>query len=132
MAAAGAVLLSRATAGSSYVTGLLPGLVIVGLGTGLVFVAVSVSAMAGIPAQHAGMASGFMMTGHEVGAAVGVAFVSAVATTAGSLTSVVGTAEGYDRGLLAIALICIASAAVAVVTMPKVRLGGGAAMHMHH
>jgi hypothetical protein len=34
----------------------------------MVFVPVSVTAMAGIPAQHAGMASGFPMTGDEVGA----------------------------------------------------------------
>jgi hypothetical protein len=33
------------------------------------------------------MASGFLMTGHEVGAALGVAMVSVVSATAGSLTS---------------------------------------------
>ena len=132
VAASGAVLLSRATATSSYLTGLLPGLVILGVGAGVVFVAVSVSAMAGIPAQHAGMASGFLMTGHEVGAAVGVAVVSAVATTAGSLTNVAGATSGFGRGLLAIAVMCVASAAVAFVTMPKVRIAAGAGMHMHH
>jgi EmrB/QacA subfamily drug resistance transporter len=132
VAASGAALLSRATEGSSYLTGVLPGLVILGLGSGLVFVAVSVSAMAGIPAQHAGLASGFLMTGHEVGAAVGVAVVSAVATTAGSLTTVAGAADGFGRGLVAIAVICVASAAVAFRSMPKVRLAGAAGMHMHH
>ena len=126
------MLLSRASAGSSYLTGLLPGLVILGLGTGLVFVAVSVSAMAGIPAQHAGLASGFLMTGHEVGAAVGVAVVSAVATTAVSLMTASGAADGFPRGLLAVALICAASAAVTFGTMSKQRASGGAGMHMHH
>ena len=66
---------------------LLPGLVILGLGAGMVFVAVSGSAMGGIPDEHAGMASGFMMTGHEVGAALGVAVLSAIATSAGALTT---------------------------------------------
>ena len=37
------------------------------------------TAMAGIPASHAGVASGFLMTGHEIGAALGVAILSAVA-----------------------------------------------------
>ena len=32
-------------------------------------VPVSVTSMTGIPASHAGVASGFLMTGHEVGAA---------------------------------------------------------------
>lgn len=131
-AAGGALLLSRASADSSYATGLLPGLFILGVGTGLVFVAVSVSAMAGIPAQHSGLASGFLMTGHEVGAAVGVAVVSAVATTAGSLVSASGVATGFGRGLAAVAVICVASAAVAYATMAKAALGAGAAMHMHH
>ena len=66
---------------------LMPGLIVVGLGAGMVFVSVSASAMAGIPAQHSGMASGFLMTGHEVGAALGVAVISAVATSAGVLTT---------------------------------------------
>ena len=70
-----------------FATDLLPGLLVLGLGVGMVFVAVSVTAMAGIPAQHAGVASGFLMTGHEIGAALGVAVLSAVATTAGSLTT---------------------------------------------
>ena len=82
----GALLLSRCRR-RHYISDLLPGLLVLGFGVGLVFVSVSVTAMTGIPAQHAGMASGFLMTGHEVGAALGVAVVSAVAATAGSLTS---------------------------------------------
>ena len=62
--------------------GLLPGLLVLGVGIGLLFVAVSITAMAGIPGQHAGMASGFLMTGHEIGAALGVAVLAAVATAA--------------------------------------------------
>ena len=49
----------------------------------MVFVSVSVTSMAGIPASHAGVASGFLMTGHEIGAALGVAILSAVASSAG-------------------------------------------------
>ncbi len=49
----------------------------------MVFVPVSVTSMAGIPASHAGVASGFLMTGHEIGAALGVAVLSAVASSAG-------------------------------------------------
>ncbi len=44
------------------------------------FVPVSVTAMAVIPPQHAGMASGFLMTGVKVGAGLGVALLSAVGT----------------------------------------------------
>ena len=71
----------------------------------MVFVAVSVTSMAGIPAQHAGMASGFLMTGHEVGAALGVAVLSAVATAAGSLTDAAGVVDGFTAAFLAAAVL---------------------------
>jgi hypothetical protein len=58
-----------------------------GPGVGMVFAPVPVSCMAGIPASHAGVASGFLMTGREIGAALGVADLSAVASTAGSLAT---------------------------------------------
>jgi EmrB/QacA subfamily drug resistance transporter len=126
----GAVLLSRATADASYVANLLPGLVVLGFGAGMVFVAVSGSAMGGIPDEHAGLASGFMMTGHEVGAALGVAVLSALATSAGALTTPGGAADAFSRGALGAGLISVAFAAFAVVRMPATR-GGGGHLHMH-
>ena len=79
MVAGGAVLLAQASASASFASDVLPAMVVIGLGVGMVFVPVSVTAMAGIPPQHAGVASGFLMTGHEVGAALGVAVLAAVA-----------------------------------------------------
>ena len=79
-----ALLLSTAGSDAHYATDILPGLSALGLGVGMVFVPVSVTSMAGIPASHAGVASGFLMTGHEIGAALGVAVLSAVASTAGT------------------------------------------------
>ena len=89
----GAVLLAQASTGATFASDVLPGMAIIGLGVGMVFVPVSVTAMAGIPPQHAGMASGFLMTGHEVGAALGVAVLSAIAATAGTLTTADGRRE---------------------------------------
>jgi hypothetical protein len=107
-------------------------MLVLGFGVGLVFVAVAVTAMAGIPAQHAGMASGFLMTGHEVGAALGVAVLSAVATAAGSLTDATGVVDGFTAGFLAAAVVAVAFGVVAYLRMPAARMDGAAAMHMHH
>ena len=96
------------SAGDSYAADVLPGLVVVGFGAGMVFVAVSASAMTGIPAQHSGLASGFLMTGHEVGAALGVAVLSAVATTAGALTTVDGASAAVGRGFAGAAVWTLA------------------------
>ena len=79
LAAIGAGLLSTAPGSAHYAPDLMPGLLVLALGVGIVFVAVSETAMKGIPPQHAGMASGFLMTGPEVGAALGVAVLSAIA-----------------------------------------------------
>lgn len=130
--AGGAVLLAQASAGSSFATGLLPGLAVIGLGVGMVFAPVSVTAMAGIPPQHAGMASGFLMTGHEVGAALGVAVLSAIASTAGSLASATGVVDGFDRGFLAAAGIAAVLAVISYLRMPATQVEGGGGMHMHH
>jgi EmrB/QacA subfamily drug resistance transporter len=131
VAGAGAALVSQASSTASYAVNMMPGLIIVGLGTGMVFVAVSGSAMAGIPAQHSGMASGFLMTGHEVGAALGVAVISAVATSAGVLTTADGAAAAFSRGFMGAAAIAAIFAVFALLRMPATRGAGGGHMHMH-
>ena len=130
--AGAAVLISTATGSAQYVTNLLPGLLAMGLGIGMVFVPVSVTSMAGIPASHAGVASGFLMTGHEIGAALGVAVLSAVATSAGALTTASGAADAFSRGFIGAAVIGVAVAVVALVRMPATRAtGGGGSLHLH-
>jgi EmrB/QacA subfamily drug resistance transporter len=133
IAGTASVLLSRATESASYATDVLPGLVVLGVGVGMVFVPVSLTSMAGIPAQHSGTASGFLMTGHEVGAALGVAVLSAVAATAGSLVSAEGVAAGFSRGFIAAAVIALVTAGFAFLRMPSDRItaGAGGGMHGH-
>ena len=126
--AGGGLFLTRANETSSYVGGLLPGLCLIGVGAGLVFAAVAGTAMNGIPAEHTGMASGFLMTGHEVGAALGVAVLSAVAGTAGNLTATAGVVDAYGRGSTAITAIAVVFAVLAAVWMPA---GRAEAAHMH-
>jgi EmrB/QacA subfamily drug resistance transporter len=133
MTAGAALLLAQATASAHYAADLLPGLIVLGLGVGMVFIPVSISAMAGIPEQHAGVAGGFLMTGHEVGAALGVAVLSAIATSAGSLTTAAGIVDGYSRGFTGAAAIAVGIAVIAYLRMPRTAIAGGAAgMHGHH
>jgi EmrB/QacA subfamily drug resistance transporter len=131
LVAAAAFLLSTSSAGAQYSSDLLPGLLGMGLGVGVVFVPVSVISMTGIPDSHAGVASGFLMTGHEIGAALGVAVLSAVASTAGSLASHDGAVDGFSRGLLGAAVIAGVVAVFALVRMPATRAAAGAGMHLH-
>jgi sugar phosphate permease len=88
--------------------------------------------MASIPASHAGVASGFLMTGHEIGAALGVAVLSAVASTAGSLTTSTGAADAFSRGFVGAAVIGVVVAVYAFLRMPRTRgTAGGGHLHLH-
>jgi EmrB/QacA subfamily drug resistance transporter len=128
---AASMWLSTSDAGTELATGILPGLVALGLGVGMVIVPVSVTSMAGIPASHAGVASGFLMTGHEVGAALGVAILSAVASSAGTLTTAAGAADAFSAGFAGAAALGAIVALFALLRMPATRAAGGGHMHMH-
>lgn len=131
LAAVGSGLLSLATGSATYGVDILPGLVVLGLGVGMVFAPVSVTSMAGIPAQHSGTASGFLMTGHEVGAALGVAVLSAVAATAGSLVDPGSAAEAFSRGFMAALIASVLFAVIAYLRMPAQRVDAAAGGGMH-
>jgi EmrB/QacA subfamily drug resistance transporter len=119
--------LSAASAHANYVTDLLPGLLLMGVGVGLVFVAVSVTAMSDIDHARAGLASGLLTTSHEIGGAAGVAVFSAVALSGASATLV----SGYGTGLAVGAAVAAALAVVALFTVPAVRPAAGQRVALH-
>ena len=87
VAAVGLVLLSFATATGSYVSDVLPGLVVMGIGLGFVFVPLTLIGTTNVAAEDAGLASGLFNTSQQVGGALGVAILSTLASnrTASSL-----------------------------------------------
>jgi EmrB/QacA subfamily drug resistance transporter len=74
---AGALLLTLVSASSSW-TVVLPGLIVTGLGVGLATPIMMSSAMATVPRQRAGMASGAINTGRQLGYALGIAVLGTV------------------------------------------------------
>jgi EmrB/QacA subfamily drug resistance transporter len=120
LAAAGVYLLSRIPVEGSYATDLLPGLVVMAIGLGGVFVAVTTAANAGVPADKSGLAAALLNASQQVGGALGLAIFSALATsrTADLLASNASTAEaltsGFQRALLASSIFLLAAAVVAL------------------
>ena len=123
----GALLLTGVPADASYLRDLLPAFLAIGFGTGLTFVSVSVAAMADVEHETAGLASGLMTTGHELGAALGVAVLAAVATAAGGGTSLVG---GYTEGF-AVAAALAGGLALFALVVPSVRPAAGHRVSLH-
>ena len=121
-AAGGALLLAAAPNHAHYATDLLPAFVVLGAGIGLTFVTVSVTSMADVAPDRAGAASGVVLTGHELGGALGVAVLSAVATAASAGAAAdLGIAQGHHVGFIVAAAIAAALAVFAAIAMPALR-----------
>jgi hypothetical protein len=82
-----------------------------------VFPAASIAALSEVGEDSAGLASGLIATGHELGAAFGVAAISAVASAASTFVG------GYADGFAAVAVIAGVVAVVSLVAIPTLRPG---------
>jgi EmrB/QacA subfamily drug resistance transporter len=84
IAAGGMVYLGRLHVGSSYAAGVLPGLIIVGVGLGLMFSSAINASTAGVLPSDAGVASAMVNIGQQVGGSIGTALLSTLAADAAS------------------------------------------------
>jgi EmrB/QacA subfamily drug resistance transporter len=82
MASGGLFLLTRLQADSQYVSGILPAILLMSLGMGLVFVPLSATALFGVGNHDAGVASAVLNTAQQIGGALGTAFLNTIATSA--------------------------------------------------
>src|SRR6266705_939716 len=120
IAGAGIYLVSRVPLHGSYVSDLLPGFVVMALGAGSVFVSVTAAANAGVPSDKAGLAAGLLTSSQQVGSALGLAVLSAVAITrtnsliAAHAPHLVAADSGYHRALLAGSILMAGAAVLAL------------------
>jgi EmrB/QacA subfamily drug resistance transporter len=127
---AGVLLLAANAGGTSYAADVLPGFLLIGAGVGPMFVAIAVAAMSDVPAETSGVASGLMMTGHEIGAALGVAALTAIA---GNLTTRAGLIAGYGHAFTATAGVLAALFLLTLLAVPAGKPAAGAGhSHGHH
>jgi predicted MFS family arabinose efflux permease len=122
----GLLLLTQVGAHASYATDILPGLVVFGLGLPLVGVSNQIAAVADVPAEDVGAASGIVTTAFQVGGALGLAIVSTVATSrvtavlAGGATPAHALTAGYHRGLLVAAGLAVLNLVLGALTAPRI------------
>jgi EmrB/QacA subfamily drug resistance transporter len=122
IAAGGLYWLSRIPVDGSYTADVLPGLLVVAFGGGGVFVGATTAANAGVSEDQTGLAAGLLNTGQQLGTALGLAILSALATAhthsllrGGDETLVQAATHGYGRALLAGAFLVLAASAVALL-----------------
>jgi EmrB/QacA subfamily drug resistance transporter len=78
---AGLAYFTQVSVGGSYASDLLPGFLVIAVGMGFSFVPISIAALAGVKPSEAGLASGLINTSQQIGGALGIAALSAVATS---------------------------------------------------
>ena len=120
VAAGGLYWLSLIPVGGSYVSDILPGLLIASIGLGGVFTGVTTAANAGVDEDRAGLAAGLLNTGQQLGTALGLAILSALATArtnsllhGGHDTVAQAATHGYQRALMVGAGFVLAATVVA-------------------
>lgn len=121
-ATAGLAWLSRIPAHSAYATHVLGPTLLIGAGIGLMILPLTVLATAGMEPRFAGLASGFLNMGRQIGGAVGLAVLVTVATSQTShdhaATRAAATVHGYHAALLICAAVSLAAGAISLL-LPK-------------
>ena len=82
LATTGMALFTRLTADSTYAANVLPSIIIMSLGMGLIFVPLSATALFGVGNHDAGVASAVLNTSQQIGGSIGVAFLNTIAASA--------------------------------------------------
>jgi MFS family permease len=120
ISAAGLYWLSRIPVHGSFVTDLLPGMVVISIGFGPLFVAVTTAANAGVPADKAGLAASLLNASQQLGGALGLAIFSALSTSrahhllAAHATLARAETSGFQRALFTGSVFILASAVIAL------------------
>jgi EmrB/QacA subfamily drug resistance transporter len=123
MVAAGMAWVCFLPVHGSYPLHLLPGFLVMPVGFGMSFPSAYAAATSGVPARQAGLASGLITTSQQLGGAVGLAVISAVAASyTASLPRTSGPqalTSGYDLAMaVAVGFTLLASAVAATVIRP--------------
>jgi predicted MFS family arabinose efflux permease len=135
--APGLLLFARAPVDASYVTDVLPAMVLLGIGAGLCFPSLMTLAMSGATQSDAGLASGLVNTTTQVGGALGLAVLATLSTTrtdgllAGGDSTASALTGGYDLAFIIGAGLVLAAIGVALSLLRSTSLieeeGEGAA-----
>ena len=120
LGAAGLAVLTQVPVNGTYAGDLLPGLIPMSIGMGLVFVPITLMGTSGVEREDAGLASGLFNTAQQVGGSLGLAILSTVAASrtssllgSHSVTAIAARVSGYQvafgtaAGMLALGAVIL-------------------------
>ncbi|ATE72185.1 MFS transporter [Lysobacter capsici] len=106
LATIGLLLFARAPVGGDFVSDVLPGMLLLGLGAGIAFNPLLLAAMSDVSPAESGLASGVVNTAFMMGGALGLAILASLAASRTSARIAAGSdliaaqAEGYHLAFL--------------------------------
>jgi EmrB/QacA subfamily drug resistance transporter len=122
--------LTRMPVGGHYFWDLFPAFILGGLGLGSSFVPITIASLAGVERSDAGIASGLVNTSRQIGGALGIATISAIATTVAhnyatshGVSAVGGEAldHGFQVAMVVLTGILLAAAGVSAAFIRPAR-----------
>jgi len=129
LGAAAMAYLTRLTVTSSYQSGVLPALLVMGLGFGMIFSPAINTATAGVRREDSGVASALVNTMQQVGGSIGISALSTVALTTtasylaayhtGTLAPAIAATRGYTTAFTVAAALLGLGVILAVVLLPS-------------
>ena len=129
LGAAGTGYLTQLTVTSSYASAVLPALLIMGLGFGMIFAPAINTATAGVAREDSGVASALVNTMQQVGGSIGTSALSTIALTAtasylvshhtGPLAPAIAATHGYTVAFAVSSAILGVGVILAIVLLPS-------------
>ncbi len=110
------LLLAQVPGDGDYFANVLPASLLAALGMALAYIPVTMAAMSGARPEQTGLASGIVNTTYQVGSAIGLAVMVALAAAAGPAS---GTAllDGFHVAFFGAAVVALLGAAIALVAL---------------
>lgn len=117
--AAGLVWLAAVEPTGTFLVDVLPASLVAALGMSLAYIPAMIAAMSGAPQEQAGLASGIVNTTYNVGSALGLAALTAVAMSQGAdrLGDLPRLTEGFSAAFLGAAVIAAVGGVVTLLVM---------------
>jgi predicted MFS family arabinose efflux permease len=116
LTAAGLLLLTQIPVNGSYLSNVLPAMILTSLGMGAVFMPLTLIATTGLENEDQGLASGLFNTSQQIGGALGLAVLSTIAAgrtkAAGGATDPEALVHGFHWAYAGAAVITIAALVV--------------------
>jgi EmrB/QacA subfamily drug resistance transporter len=117
--AAGLLWLSAVEPTGTFAVDVLPASLVAALGMSLAYIPTMMTAMSGAPQEQAGLASGIVNTTYQVGSALGLAALTAVATSqgAGRLGNLPALTDGFSAAFVWAAAIAAVGGLITLLVM---------------